>query len=85
MKIINRISTISFQSNLYNKRKSDKKMSWKNFGCKFETIRANNKDTNLWGEREREREKLRRDATRTMVYIFDLITRCLRVINEVEN
>ena len=39
----------------------------------------------LGREREREREKLRRDATRTMVYIFDLITRCLRVINEVEN
>ena len=39
----------------------------------------------LGREREREREKLRRDATRTMVYIFDLITPCLRVINEVEN
>lgn len=39
----------------------------------------------LGREREREREKLRKDATRTMVYIFDLITRCLRVINEVEN
>lgn len=50
-------------------------------------IRNDSSEQQRYGSlrREREREKLRGDATRTMVYIFDLITRCLPVINEVEN
>lgn len=50
-------------------------------------IRNDSSEQQRYGSlrREREREKLRGDATRMMVYIFDLITRCLRVINEVEN
>lgn len=50
-------------------------------------IRNDSSEQQRYGSlrREREREKLRGDATRMMVYIFDLITPCLRVINEVEN